>query len=360
MSSAADRTDRRVTPVILSGGSGTRLWPLSRADRPKQMLPLLGDRPMLRMTLDRVADDALFSTPVVVASESQVEQIAEQIGDADAGTYRLILEPAARNTAPAITLAAMAAAPDDLLLVMPSDHLIGDPAAFTATVRKGIDLAERGALVTFGIRPTRPETGYGYIRQGAPLGDGAFRVERFVEKPDAERAAAYLAAGDYHWNAGIFLFRAETFLQAVRSHAPAVAEACAAALAGIGEEARVQPDPACFAAAPSISIDYAVMEHADNIAVVPMSVPWSDVGSWQSLYEVSPSDESGNSIAGDCMMIRSTGCLARSDGPLVVAIGVTDLAIIATPDAVLIVPRENSQDVKDAIDLLKSRDDPRL
>ena len=358
MSNVARRSDRRITPVILSGGSGSRLWPLSRRTRPKQMLSLIGDRSMLQMTLDRVSSAALFAPPVLVASEAQADAIAEQIGGGD---YRLILEPAPRNTAAAIALAALAAEPDEMLLVMPSDHLIGDPSSFSAAAERATGLAEQGWLVTFGVRPTRPETGYGYIKQGGALAAGAFQVDSFVEKPDEARAADYLASGKFEWNAGIFLFRADAFLEAMAVHAPAVLEACRAAIAAAQTDGtRLRPGAAEFAASPSISIDYAVMEHADNIAVVPIDVQWSDVGSWQSLYEARPTDENGNATRGESALVRTSGCLIHSEGPLVVAVGVEDLAIIATDDAVLVVPRGDSQAVRQAVDLLAARDDHRI
>ena len=361
MSKVAGRDDdRRITPVILSGGSGSRLWPLSRRTRPKQMLSLIGERSMLQMTLDRVSGGALFAPPVLVASEAQADAIAEQIGG-DAGQYRLILEPAPRNTAAAIALAALAAEPEELLLVMPSDHLIGDPASFAAAAERARALAEQGWLVTFGVRPTRPETGYGYIKRGKPLADGAFQVDSFVEKPDETRAGSYLASGEFEWNAGIFLFRAGAILEALASHAPAVLEACRAAVAGAERDGlRLRPGAAEFAASPSISIDYAVMEHARTIAVVPIDVEWSDVGSWQSLYEVSSTDEHANAVTGEAALVRSSGCLVHSEGPLVVAVGVQDLAIIATGDAILIVPLADSQAVRDAVDQLNATGDSRI
>jgi mannose-1-phosphate guanylyltransferase/mannose-1-phosphate guanylyltransferase/mannose-6-phosphate isomerase len=316
---------------------------------------------MLQMTLDRVCDTKMFSAPMLVASVPQAEQIEEQLAATHAAASLLILEPSPRNTAPAIALAALAADPDELLLVMPSDHLIGDTAAFAAAVGKGAALAGEGWLVTFGVHPSRPETGYGYIKQGDALASGAFRVDRFVEKPDSPRAAAYIADGGYHWNAGIFLFRADAFLAALAVHAPAVLEACKEAMAGASTQgSRLHPSAAAFAAAPNISVDHGVMEHAEMIAVVPMDVAWSDVGSWQSLYEVSPMDGQANAVTGETALVRTSGCLVHSDGPLIVAVGVQDLAIVATGDAILIVPRSDSQAVREAVDLLAARGDSRI
>jgi mannose-1-phosphate guanylyltransferase/mannose-1-phosphate guanylyltransferase/mannose-6-phosphate isomerase len=351
----------RIRPVILSGGSGTRLWPLSRSARPKQLLSLVGTRTMLQTTLDRVCDATRFDTPILVASVPQAELIEQQLAATHAAASRLILEPSARNTAPAITLAALTAEPDELLLVMPSDHLIGDAPAFEAAVARGAPLAQEGWLVTFGCRPNRAETGYGYIKQGRELAPDAFQVDRFVEKPDETRAAAYVADGGYHWNAGIFLFRADAFLAAMAAHAPEALAACRRAVKeGETRGRRFYPSPAAFASAPGISVDHGVMEHADRIAVVPMQVQWSDVGSWQSLYEISPTDAQGNAVSGDAALVRASGCLVRSEGPLVVAVGVENLAIIVTGDAVLVIPRSDSQAVRDAVELLKERGDPRL
>ena len=352
--------DARITPVILSGGSGTRLWPLSRKQRPKQMLNLLGERSMLRMTADRVADAGLFDAPVVVAAESQSGDIEAEFEGGGCRPPRLVLEPAARNTAPAIALAAFACAPDALLLVMPSDHLIADPNAFRDAVESALPAARDGQLVTFGVRPTHPETGFGYIRRGEALSPGLFRVERFVEKPDAATAAAYLMEGTYAWNAGIFLFTAGAYLEALAAHAPDIHDAVRHALAEPAGEGPLRPDAAAFAAVRSQSIDHAVMEHAGNVVVVPIDVGWSDVGSWQSLHEVSAQDEDDNVVAGTVEALGCSNCLIRSEGPLVVAIGLEDLAVVATPDAVLVVRKSESQRVSEAVKLLAARGDPRL
>lgn len=337
---------RRITPVILSGGSGTRLWPLSRKRRPKQMLPLLEQKSMLQLTAARAADPALFHAPVVVTAAAHADEVAAQLGQG----VRLILEPCARNTAPAIALAALAASPEDLLLVMPSDHLIAEPGRFLDTVAKGVPAAERAMLVTFGVRPTRPETGYGYIRRGEALGDGVFRAERFLEKPDFATASAFLADGGYDWNAGIFLFTAGAFLDALAAYAPDILAAAQAALVGAERSGtRTTPAPRAFAEARSESIDRAVMEHSGNVAVVPMDVGWSDVGSWEALYAVSAKDAQGNSVTGPAELLDAANCLVRSEGPRIVAIGVENLAIIATADVVLVVPLDQSQRVGEAV-----------
>ena len=327
--------ERRVVPVILSGGAGTRLWPLSRRARPKQMLDLTGGGSMLALTVARVADPALYAPPTVVAGEDQADAIAREVPGA-----RLILEPCARNTAPAIALAAHAAAADDLLLVLPSDHLVRDVAGFAEAVRRAARFARDGWIVTFGMKAERAETGYGYIERGAALADGVFAAVRFVEKPDAATAQAFVAGGRHDWNAGIFLMRAGTYLEALEAHAPRIFEAVT---------------KGAFTDSPAQSIDYAVMEKAERVAVVPAAIGWSDIGSFEALHLVSEKDGDGNVVAGPGLAIGAHGCLIRSDGPMVAAIGVEDLVIVATKDAVLVVPRAESQRVKEAVEALKAR-----
>jgi len=339
-----------VTPVILSGGAGTRLWPLSRRARPKQLLDLTGGGSMLALTAERVTDPALFAAPTVVAGAEQAEAIERALP----GLGTLILEPAARNTAPAIALAALAAGWDDLLLVLPSDHLIADAEGFRTAVRRAAPFAAEGWIVTFGMTAERAETGYGYIARGAALGEGVFAAEGFVEKPDAAAAQAYVAGGRHDWNGGIFLFRAGAMLDALASHAPEILRAAEAAMAGATRDGvRVHPDRAAFAASPAQSIDYAVMEKAATVAVVPVSVGWSDIGSFEALHAVSDQDADGNVVVGPGLAVDAQGCLIRSEGPLVAAIGVEDLVIVATADAVLVVPRRQSQKVKDAVEKLR-------
>jgi len=348
----ADAPARTIIPVILSGGSGTRLWPLSRGARPKQMLDLLGAGSMLAVTAGRVADAGLFSAPVLVAAPGHAEAIEAALP----GLGGLILEPEAKNTAPAIALAALAAAADDVLLVLPSDHLIADVAGFRDAVRRALPFAEQGWLVTFGMRAERGETGYGYIERGPALGEGVHQAVRFVEKPDAATAGRFAAGGRHDWNGGIFLIRAGAYLDALAEHAPGIAGAAKAAMAGARREGRrLHPDAAAFAASPSQSIDYAVMEQAARVAVVPCAIGWSDVGSWEALHQVAARDEAGNAIAGDVLALGASNCLIRSEGPLVAAIGVEDLVVIATADAVLIVPRAQSQRVKEAVEALKEK-----
>jgi mannose-1-phosphate guanylyltransferase len=342
----------RVTPVILSGGAGTRLWPLSRAASPKQMLDLTGGGSMLALTAARVADAGLFAAPILVAGADQAEAIAAQVP----GLACLILEPAPRNTAPAIALAALAAGRDDLLLVLPSDHLVRDAAGFGAAVRRALPFAQDGWIVTFGMKAERAETGYGYIERGAALGEGVFAAARFIEKPGPEAAAAFVAGGVHDWNGGIFLMLAATMIDALGRHAPDILKAARAAMAGARRDGkRVHPDAAAFAASPAQSIDYAVMEKAERVAVVPAAIGWSDIGSFAALHLVSDRDGDGNVVAGPALAIDASGCLIRSDGPMVAAIGVADLVIVATRDAVLVVPRAESQRVREAVEALKAK-----
>lgn len=350
--------NKRITPVILSGGAGTRLWPLSRLGRPKQLLMLDGDEAtLLQQTARRAADPARFAPPVVVAGADHADEVEQQLEAAGVPPALLILEPAPRGTAAAIALAALGAGPEEILLVMPSDHAVRDPAAFQAALELALPPAETDLLVTFGIRPDRPETGYGYIRRGEPLGDGAFRAERFVEKPDLAAAQAYLADGRHDWNSGIFLFRAEAYLEALEAHAPDILAAARASLAAQREEGvRIWPDERCFARAPSRSIDHAVMEHSDRVAVVPVDMGWSDIGSWDALHRMGEADAAGNVLVGDVVAVDSRDCYIRSDGPVIVTLGTQELVVVATDRAVLIAPRGQSQRVREAVEALQARD----
>ena len=345
---------REVTPVILSGGSGTRLWPLSRAGRPKQLLSLTSTDSMLQLTARRSADSARFSAPIVVGNARHAEMIEEQLEAIALPASSLILEPVGRNTAPAIALAALVAGPDALLLVMPSDHVIADVAAFRHAVEVAVPLVEEGWLATFGIAASAPDTGYGYIKRGEALSEGAYRVARFVEKPDRATAEAYLAEGSSSWNGGIFLVRADAYLREWEAHVPGSVAAVRASIdAGERRGQRVYPDAALFAEVADESVDYAVMEKAAKVAVVPVEMGWSDLGSWDALHEIAERDADGNSHFGEVVAIDTSGCLIRTDGPLVAAVGVKDLIIVATGDAILILPRGSSQDVKRAVERLK-------
>jgi mannose-1-phosphate guanylyltransferase/mannose-1-phosphate guanylyltransferase/mannose-6-phosphate isomerase len=343
--------DKRIVPVILSGGAGTRLWPLSSQARPKQFLALTGERTMLQETALRVAGPQGFAPPLVIGSVGHASLLAEQLAEIDGSPAALILEPSARSTAPAIALAALAVEPDRLLLVMPSDHFVGDPAAFQAAVEAARPFAEQDWLVTFGIRPTRAETGFGYIRRGEALAPGVHRVDRFVEKPDAAAAEAYVGDGGYDWNGGIFLFRAGRYLDALRAHAPAILEAVSAAMGAAGRAgAEIRPDADRFAASPSVSIDYAVMEKDGRVAVVPVEMGWADIGSWDALHELRASDKRGNVAIGPATLIGSDNCLVHSESKRVVAVGVSDLIVVVGEDSVLVLPRGQSQRVREALD----------
>ena len=347
---------RLITPVILSGGSGTRLWPLSRTGRPKQLLSLTHADTMLQLTARRMTPDAGFAAAIVVANAAHAEMIAGQLTEIGIDDARIILEPVGRNTAPAIAAAALLLDPDAIMLVMPSDHVIRDLDAFRAAVAAAAPLVETGWFATFGIAPDGPETGYGYIKQGAALAPGVFKVERFVEKPDQATATAYLAEGSYAWNGGIFLFGAGTYLDALRRFAPDMLAAVEKAIAeGRQDGPFFYPDAHAFAASPGQAVDYAVMERADKVAVVPVEMGWSDVGSWDALHAISPGDDDGNVHHGEVVAIDTRHCLIRSEGPLVAAVGVRDLIVIATPDAVLILPRGSSQEVKRAVAALQEQ-----
>ena len=341
---AFSMTSRRIVPVILSGGSGTRLWPMSVADRPKQFLSLTAEETMFQLTLARASDPDRFAPPLIVANARHADLIDQQTTGQGVGA--IILEPCARNTAPAIALAALEAG-DAPMLVMPSDHVIADDAAFSEAVARALPFAEDGWMVTFGITPDAPETGYGYIKVGEALAPGVHRVERFIEKPNRESAEAMLAAGGHAWNGGIFLFRADAYLAALAAHAPDILSAATSAFGKAKRDGkRILPDAEAFASCPSDSIDYAVMERAGKVAVVPVSMGWSDLGSWDALYDIGTKDPAGNVMGGDVVAQNAKGNLIRSDGLRISVAGVEDLIIIASGNDLLILPRGQSQAVK--------------
>lgn len=337
-----------ITPVILSGGGGTRLWPLSTPQRPKQFLPLTDERTMFQLTVQRTADSSRFSAPIIVANASHASLIDAQLAEVGVSDALVLLEPCARNTAPAIAIAALAAPePDSLLLVMPSDHVIADLDAFASAIETAAKLAENGWLVTFGIDPTGPETGYGYIAAAEPLDAGGHAVSRFIEKPGRSAAQAMLDAGHHYWNGGIFLFRASTFLRELGAYAPGMLDAARLSMAGANRVGQhIHPEADAFAASPSDSIDYAVMERAEKVATVPVAMGWSDVGSWDALHDIGRRDEAGNVVRGEFRHIGASENLICSDRVRVSAIGVEGLIIVASGDDILIVPRGQSQDVK--------------
>jgi mannose-1-phosphate guanylyltransferase len=338
-------------PVILSGGSGTRLWPLSRKMYPKQFLALLHDETMLQKTLQRL-DGLPHEPPIVVCNDEHRFIVAEQARQIGLEKLPILLEPCGRNTAPAIAAAALYAgktAEDPLLLVLSADHEIPDSKAFTAIVEQAKPLAEAGKLVTFGVVPTHAATGYGYIKRGAAEGAG-FEVAEFVEKPDRETAERYLDSGDYYWNSGMFMFRAQSYLDELEKFNPQMIEHCKRAVAGIAEDIGfLRLDAEAFAACESDSIDYAVMEKTERACVVPMDTGWSDIGSWSSLWEQDVKDSAGNSSRGDVMMADTANSIVHAESRLVAAVGVSDLVIIETRDAVLVASRDKSQEVKQIV-----------
>lgn len=338
-----DSTGRRpIRPVILAGGAGTRLWPLSTIARPKHLLPLLGEQSLFEQTLDRFGEQ--FAPPIIVANQAQEADLRSLAGQAAA----IILEPCKRDSAAAIALAAASADEDELLLVCPSDHHIGDIAAFHTAIGVAREAAEAGRIVTFGIEPDHPSTGFGYIAAGE--GNEDLRpVARFVEKPPLEKAQQMVEAGGHYWNAGIFLAAAKTWRAELECHAAAILAAAQEALDKSERDgAIIRVDEASFARAPSKSIDYAVMEHSDRVSVVPVSMGWSDIGSWQALVDASDKDEAGNAVPSDVLALDCKDTLVRTNGPKVAAIGVEGLVIVATPEAVLVMRPEEAQRVREA------------
>ncbi|MFN6942747.1 MAG: mannose-1-phosphate guanylyltransferase/mannose-6-phosphate isomerase, partial [Parvibaculum sp.] len=346
-----------IYPVILSGGVGSRLWPISRSLYPKQLLPLVSDLPMMLETALRVRDGTRFAAPIIVSNDEHRFIIAQQMREAGIAPLAHILEPQGRNTAPAAAAAAtfvQSHDPQGILLILPADHHISNAQAFLDAIAKGETLAGAGHLVTFGVLPSGPETGYGYIKRGKVIeGTGAFAVERFVEKPDFETAKSYLAEGGYDWNAGIFMFRADTILDEMRKHCPEIAaRASEAVLKGARDLDFLRLDAEAFGASPSNSIDYAVMEHAANVAVVPADMGWSDIGSWSALWEIGAKDESGNVISGDVLTADTKNSYIRAENGLVATVGVENLIIVETGDVMLVASRDRVQEVKAIVERL--------
>jgi mannose-1-phosphate guanylyltransferase / mannose-6-phosphate isomerase len=353
-----------IIPVILSGGTGSRLWPLSRELYPKQLLPLVNDQTMLQNTVLRTNGLEDVSEPIVVCNEEHRFMVAEQLRPIAISPKAILLEPVGRNTAPAVAVAALQALADDndpLLLVLPSDHVIQNNACFHKAIADGAELAKGGNLLTFGIVPIAPETGYGYIKAGKELGakgeeSGAFKVERFVEKPDRTTAEQYLASGDYYWNSGMFLFSATTYLQELERFAPEMLYACREAYARAERDKDfVRLHAESFANCPSDSIDYAVMEKTASAVVIPLDAGWSDVGSWSALWEIGERDANDNVIKGDVLLHDVNGSYISAENRLVAAVGVEDYVIIETADAVLIARKDHVQDVKAIVNQLNAQ-----
>ncbi len=338
-----ESTGRRpIRPVILAGGAGTRLWPLSTSAQPKHLLPLLGKRSLFEQTLDRFGEQ--FAAPIIVANLAQESDLRALC----AGAAAIILEPCKRDSAAAIALAAAWADDDELLLICPSDHHIGDVAAFHTAIGIAREAAETGQLITFGIEPDHPATGFGYIAAG-DADNQARPVDRFVEKPPLEKAQQMIAAGGHYWNAGIFLGSARTWREELTSYAPAILDAAQAALdRSVRDGSVVWVDEQAFANSPAKSIDYAVMEHSSRVSMVPVSMGWSDIGSWQALVDASDKDEAGNTVTANVLALDCKDTLVRTSGPKVAAIGVEGLVIVATPDAVLVMRPEEAQRVREA------------
>jgi mannose-1-phosphate guanylyltransferase/mannose-6-phosphate isomerase len=351
----------KIYPVILSGGAGTRLWPLSRAVLPKQLLPLVSDKTMLQETALRVAGSAGLMAPLIVCGNEHRFLVAEQMREIGVTPLGILLEPAGRNTAPAVAAAAnylQAIDPDAVMLVLPADHVIEDRDAFQAAVGRAWPLVQRGALATFGIVPKAPETGYGYIRRGEPLPlvDDCYKVERFVEKPDHATAEAFLADGGYYWNSGMFMFQSQRYLGELARFKPEIAAASEAAVrTGYRDLDFCRLDEAAFTSSPSDSIDYAVMERTRDAVVVPADIGWNDVGSWSALWEVQQHDGDGNTKRGDVYLDNVSNSLVRAESRIVAVVGVKDLVVVETPDAVLVAHKDQVQRVKQVVDHLKSK-----
>ncbi len=347
----------KITPVVLSGGAGTRLWPLSRELYPKQLLALVGDRTMLQETVLRLDGLSDLSAPLVVCNEAHRFLVAEQLRQADQAAGAVILEPVGRNTAPAVAIAALQATDngeDSLLLVLPADHVIRDAKALCATITAGIPAAVDGALLTFGIVPTAPETGYGYIRAEQSTPRTPYQVNAFVEKPDLATAEKYLESGDYYWNSGMFLFKASAYLKELEQYSPEMLSACRKAWQGrVADLDFTRLDAEAFAACPSDSIDYAVMEKTGLAVVLPLDAGWSDVGSWAALWEVGEADAIGNVCYGDVINVDGSNSYIYAGSRLVAGVGLTDMVVVETADAVLVAAKDQVQDVKKVVELLK-------
>ena len=348
----------RIHPVVLSGGAGTRLWPISRALYPKQLMRLTSDATMFQDTVRRVADGNRFAPPLIVCNEAHRFIIGEQLREIDVSPQAILLEPAGRNTAPAAAVAALwLGGGDQMMLLLPSDHVVGDRNSFITSVDIATSAARSGALVTFGVTPRRPETGFGYVQRGdaAEGHEGAFHVRRFVEKPDAGTAKKYVKSGEYYWNSGMFLFSAATYLAELERLQPQMVAACRASLEGAAEDLDfVRLGAESFVQAPADSIDYAIMEHTKGAMVVPLESGWSDVGSWAALWEIGEKDDNANLVSGTVIAQDVHDSYIRADGPMVAALGLDDVVIVTTEDAVLVAAKGRVQDVKRLVEALET------
>ncbi|MCH1445035.1 MAG: mannose-1-phosphate guanylyltransferase/mannose-6-phosphate isomerase [Luminiphilus sp.] len=347
----------KITPVLLCGGVGSRLWPVSRQGRPKQYLNLIGETSMLQQTLTRI-EGVEQTPPIIVCNEEHRFLVAEQVRQLGLTSPQIILEPEGKNTAPAIALAALAASdPDVNLLVLPADHYVGKPAALVDAIEKASSASAQGKLVTFGLVPSRPETGYGYIKRGEALAADVSVLEQFVEKPDQPTAEGYIVSGDYVWNSGMFMFTAGRFLESLAEFQPDMAQVCEIAMQQAERDMDfIRPDAEVFGTCPSDSIDYAVMEHTPEGAVVSLDCDWSDIGAWSALWEAGDQDAAGNVLQGDVVLHNTQNSYVRSQSRLVTTTGVKDLIVVETADAVMVADRYSVQDVKDIVNLLKASD----
>jgi len=351
----------KITPVILSGGSGTRLWPMSRESYPKQLLPLSSEQSLLQETASRINDSSRFTAPMVVCNAEHRFVVAEQLNQLGINPLAIVLEPVGRNTAPAAAIAALMLIktdPNALILLLPSDHTIADEKAFQKAASIAAQASADDYLVTFGVKPDRAETGYGYIHRGSPLKghSGCFAVEEFVEKPDSATAARYLATGVYDWNSGMFLFSAKAFLAELERLEPEIVNACSASINAAETDLDfVRISEQAFSNCPSKSIDYAVMEHTDHAAMIPVNIGWNDVGSWGALWDIGSKDGANNVVSGDVSIFDTQNSYIRSEGPLVTTLGIENLVVVATADAVLVTSKDRAQDVKTIVEALKSR-----
>ncbi|MGB0849302.1 MAG: mannose-1-phosphate guanylyltransferase/mannose-6-phosphate isomerase, partial [Thiolinea sp.] len=351
-----------IVPVILSGGSGTRLWPLSRQQCPKQFLPVVGEDTLFQATLKRLKGISGIQAPIVVCNESHRFLVAEQLRLVNQEHQGILLEPCARNTAPAIALAALHAQQHDdqaILLVLPADHVIGDVAVFQSVLLQGLELVCSGKLLTLGIVPDRMETAYGYLRKGSALGLGGYAVDAFVEKPDVVMAEKYVVSGDYLWNSGMFMFRADVLLAELERFQPEILQACEQSLATQAHDLDfIRVEATAFARSPDISIDYAVMEHTDNAIVMPLQAGWSDVGSWDAVWREGRVDDAGNVTRGDTRLLQASGNLVYAQKRLVSLLGVDNLVVVDTEDALLVTQRDQAQAIKVLVDVLKQEGKP--